>query len=349
MRVGEEPYSLAILFDQLELPPPRIVATDVSAARLHAARTAVYGRWSLRGVSEDVIVRYFRRSGVHFRLADRIRGAVEFRQLNLAEDLHRNLPVRDADLVVCRNVLIYLEPAVVRAATRALVDALAPGGWLFLGPSDPPLTEMPGHAGCEVIVTEAGLAYRRRITPDLPRVVQTRHAARVAELGVSATSSARPDAAPAPRVHELPPAVRPRALADEARGAIARIRELADAGHELAAAEACETALAAYGSEPELWLLRALLLTRAARFAEATQAARRALYLDRGLAMAHVALGMAESGSGNVRAARLAFDNALAALQLLDPAAVVAAAGGETAGRLAAAVQRHLHAMESVP
>jgi len=46
-------------------------------------------------------------------------------------------PSADLDLVVCRNVTIYFDQPAAQRLYRALIDSLAPGGWLMLGPSDP--------------------------------------------------------------------------------------------------------------------------------------------------------------------------------------------------------------------
>jgi chemotaxis protein methyltransferase CheR len=158
---GEEPYSIAMILDELgALDRASITGTDISRPRLADAQRGVYSKWSLRGVAGDVRRRYFAERGRYFELAARIRKPVDFRYLNLAEDRFPSLSIDiwGMDLILCRNVLIYFDrPTVVRVARR-LVESLSEDGWLILGASDPAISEM---IECDVVVTDAGLAYRR--------------------------------------------------------------------------------------------------------------------------------------------------------------------------------------------
>lgn len=90
--------------------------------------------------------------------------------------------------------------------------------------------------------------------------------------------------------------------------------------------------------------LHALLLSQAGRAREAAAAARRALYLDPSLAVAHLLLGGALARSGDTPAARRALRSAERLLADLPADAPAPAADGETAGRLCqlARAQREL-------
>jgi chemotaxis protein methyltransferase CheR len=158
---GEEPYSIAMILDELgALRNAEIVGTDISRPRLDQAQRGVYARWSLRGVPDDVRDRYFAPRGRYYELAERIRRPVDFRYLNLAEDRFPSLSVDiwGMDLIFCRNVLIYFDRATVQRVARRLIDSLSQDGWLVLGASDPSLREL---VDCDVIVTDAGLVYKR--------------------------------------------------------------------------------------------------------------------------------------------------------------------------------------------
>ncbi len=158
---GEEPYTLAVILrEDQPRRAVRITGTEISHVRLEAARRARYGRWSLRSLAEPVIRRYFTHRGSHYFLRPDIRAMVDFGYLNLADDEYPGGPLRltDLDLILCRNVLIYFDRQVIAGVARRLLDSLADDGWLFLGASDPSLTE---YVECEVVVTGAGLAYRR--------------------------------------------------------------------------------------------------------------------------------------------------------------------------------------------
>jgi chemotaxis protein methyltransferase CheR len=156
---GEEAYTLAIVCRELGLRR-QILGTDISEPRLAVARAGRYGRWSLRDVPPATVGAWFARKGAIFELDPSLRTGVSFRALNLAAGDYPSVAsgVWEMDVVFCRNVLIYFDAHAVAYAARRLVESLAPGGWLFTGASDPPISD---HADCEVMVTAAGLAYRR--------------------------------------------------------------------------------------------------------------------------------------------------------------------------------------------
>jgi len=135
---GEEPYSLAIiaweLFGSEASRRVEIVATDVSAAALHAARRAEYGPRSLRLLDAACRARYFQPlPGDRFLLRDFIRQMVQFRHGSLLDDLQRP----DIwEVVFCRNVLIYFAPAAAERFLRGLTQRLRPEGYLFVGHSE---------------------------------------------------------------------------------------------------------------------------------------------------------------------------------------------------------------------
>jgi chemotaxis protein methyltransferase CheR len=169
---GEEPYSLAILADQeLLLNRVHILGTDISHRSLVKAQSAQYEPWSFRGVAEPVISRYFQRDDRRFRLADRIRKVVRLAYLNLAQDSFPTLAedIWGMDVILCRNVLIYLDRPQIEAVANRLLRTLADGGWLLTGPSDPLLGEC---APFETVLTDAGVVYRRLISRAAHRQLQ---------------------------------------------------------------------------------------------------------------------------------------------------------------------------------
>ncbi|MBA3338736.1 MAG: hypothetical protein H0T54_03125, partial [Geodermatophilaceae bacterium] len=158
---GEEPYSLAVILKELGWPHgARILGTDVSRPRLDAARRGRYTRWSLRGVADARVDRWFERRGAQFELDPAIRDTVHFATLNLiADDYPSSSPdTRNQDVVLCRNVLIYFDMTSVAQIATRLLDSLAPNGWLLLGASDPPLSQL---VPCETVMTPGGVVYRR--------------------------------------------------------------------------------------------------------------------------------------------------------------------------------------------
>jgi chemotaxis protein methyltransferase CheR len=140
---GEEPYSIAILLTQV-LPDwerwnIEILATDVNPFALRRAEDAIYSAWSFRNIDPDALADFFVSVGRTRRLVHRCRSMVRFRLLNLAtatipEDAADG---QEFDVVFCRNVMIYFDDALTRKLANAFYDALAPGGWLFVGHTEP--------------------------------------------------------------------------------------------------------------------------------------------------------------------------------------------------------------------
>jgi chemotaxis protein methyltransferase CheR len=135
---GEEPYSVAIALLEAGRHDAgdQILATDVSARALDAARAASYAERALRRLPLDVATRWLL-PGKRRRVSMRARALVAFEQHNLVRDP----PPAAApfDVVLCRNVLIYFEPETAAAVIDRLVAALVPGGLLVLGPVELPL------------------------------------------------------------------------------------------------------------------------------------------------------------------------------------------------------------------
>ncbi len=136
--LGEEPYSLAMLLDELGDQTGRIVATDVDTSALARAARACYPAEALVEVSPERLARHFvpaaGRTRPEYQVAPGIRRRVEFRRHDLASD---GVPGEGRyDLVSCRNVLIYFEPALQESALRLLASGLAPGALLLLGEAE---------------------------------------------------------------------------------------------------------------------------------------------------------------------------------------------------------------------
>ena len=172
---GEEAYSLAITLLDAGVEGD-VLGTDISRPRLRAAHEGVYRKWSLRGVADATVARWFDHDGDRYTIAASARRHATFGYLNLAADSYPALStgVWGMDLILCRNVLIYFDAPTIERVSRSLLDSLSDDGWLLLGAADPPLT---ASMGAEVIETPAGLAYRRshagakRVEPPIARIV----------------------------------------------------------------------------------------------------------------------------------------------------------------------------------
>ncbi len=153
---GEEPYSIAMALLAEGLPEGRfrVLATDVSGRALQRAKEGLYGPWSLRRIEPEQEKRFLVAEGESFSVIPQVRRAVEFRRHNLAVDPP---PFLGLGAIFCRNVLIYFPTELAREVLRRFVDALAPGGLLFVSPAEVPLTN---GLGLEMVDAEGSVALR---------------------------------------------------------------------------------------------------------------------------------------------------------------------------------------------
>lgn len=294
---GEEPYSLAILLDRLLLDRASwdvtVLATDLNATALATARRGLYRPWSLRDVPAVVRDRYFRGRGARgIEVDPEIRRMVRFETVNLTEPFPATVTAGSMDLVLCRNVLMYLTPEAAGLAIAHLLAALADDGWLIVAPAE---------ASAQAFrplqpVSFPGVIFFRAGTPD--EVARPQPAATVSPRKQEASD--RPQRVRASRSGAVPPAARPAdpvpatALPagperpDELK---TRAQALADGGSLDAARELCEQALAADRLDAGAYRLLAAIEQEGGRPAPAMEALRRALYLDPDSSESHLALG----------------------------------------------------------
>ena len=135
---GQEPYSLAILMQELAPllggRPVEIVATDMAEAILTKARAGVYSDFEVRrGLSPERLKRWFQPHGVGWEASASLKAMVSFRRHNLLDGVG-GLGV--FDVILCRNVLIYFDAGRKSRVLEQLGCALAPDGALFLGSAE---------------------------------------------------------------------------------------------------------------------------------------------------------------------------------------------------------------------
>ncbi|WP_375742417.1 chemotaxis protein CheR [Corallococcus interemptor] len=158
---GEEPYSIAALLMAEGWEDHMTVrATDVSRTALQRAQQARYTDWSLRGPSADRMRPHLKQEGRYYLLSQDVKRHVQLGYLNLALETWPSAEsgLWQLDVVFCRNVLIYFNRATIEGVARRLHASLNDGGYLFTGPSDPPLGD---YAPFEPVLTEWGVLYRR--------------------------------------------------------------------------------------------------------------------------------------------------------------------------------------------
>jgi two-component system CheB/CheR fusion protein len=134
---GEEAYSIAILFAELAAAsggqlPVQVYATDLNEECIDKARKGVYSQNIAHDVSPERLRRFFAEVDGSYRISKPIRDMCVFARHNLLTDP----PFSQIDLISCRNLLIYLEPALQQKLVPRLHFALKPAGFLLLGSSE---------------------------------------------------------------------------------------------------------------------------------------------------------------------------------------------------------------------
>ncbi|PSQ46374.1 chemotaxis protein CheR [Halobacteriales archaeon SW_6_65_15] len=137
---GREPYSLAMLaLDDPEVDASRveITATDIDREILAAARQGVYRSTRTTDIGEqlaplDEYERYVERDGDQFAVADPVKELVSFER----HDLISGDPKSDFDLVVCRNLFIYIDAEHKLPILETVSNSLSASGYLVIGKTE---------------------------------------------------------------------------------------------------------------------------------------------------------------------------------------------------------------------
>lgn len=136
---GEEAYSLAMVFKETleQLKPPQdfklqIFATDLDRDGIDKARTGFYPANIAADVSSERLSRFFVQEENGYRICKEIRAMVTFATQNIIMDP----PFTKLDILICRNLLIYLTPELQKKLLPLFHYSLIPGGVLFLGSAE---------------------------------------------------------------------------------------------------------------------------------------------------------------------------------------------------------------------
>ena len=130
---GQEAYSIAMAIldnaKRWEGWSVDIVGTDVSNLAVARAAAGRYSSFEIqRGLPVRTMLRWFEQDGDDWVADPALRRSVRFTRANLLDP-----PPGRFDLVLCRNVLMYMPPPTRTAAFERLADAVEPGGLLILG------------------------------------------------------------------------------------------------------------------------------------------------------------------------------------------------------------------------
>jgi chemotaxis protein methyltransferase CheR len=321
---GEEPYSISMAVRAAS--PSRdydvtIRAVDMNRMSLAKARLGQYSTWSLRETPEDVQKRWFRSEGRMLQLDDSIRDSVIFEERNLTSQQPDLWRPETYDAIFCRNVIMYLSPEATRALMARVQSALVVGGYLFLGHAE----TLRGLSLRFHLCHTHGTFYYQRCAPE--EEVRRPHFRGGASAGADATRASRPERSAArplsALVHDCDSWV------DTIRRASERIESLTESASAASAPPApappawdLTSALdllqrerfgealdlmhglpAESDADPEVLLLRGVLLSQNARFESAEAVCRRLLAGDELNAGAHYLLATCREGVGDRKGA----------------------------------------------
>jgi chemotaxis methyl-accepting protein methylase len=129
---GEEPYSLAILWNRLQIPTAlKIIATDADPLCLERARKGIFLGSSLKELSPEYISSCFSRSNAkNYSILPHLQENISWYE----HDLLDSPPRGPFHLIFLRNnLLTYYQQPVLGPAAERIVETLAPGGFLIIG------------------------------------------------------------------------------------------------------------------------------------------------------------------------------------------------------------------------
>jgi len=156
---GQEPYTVLILlserFPQLKDWTIDFVATDISSEMIAKCQAGRYSQLEMnRGMPTPLLLKYFERDGLDWKVKPEIRSRVTFKTMNLSVPWPA---MRTLDIVFLRNVMIYFDVATKKQILSGIHRLLRPGGWLFLGSAE---STLGIHEGFERVTEGKAVIYR---------------------------------------------------------------------------------------------------------------------------------------------------------------------------------------------
>lgn len=327
---GEEPYSIAIALLEAGLPVNRfsIDAVDISQQALAKAQRAIYGKNSFRGEDWVDRNRYFQAVEDKYTVCPIVRNAVNFRQGNVLNEMVVIQP--KYDIIFCRNLLIYLEDCACQQVLNTLHSRLASQGLLFVGASETGKVVSDRFSYLRQSFT---FAYRK-VDSIQPPVLSSQSilSQSVSSQSVSppslVTSFKQPKLKPAVSQATIPaiqlperkaavnthahaePSLRSQAVTPSVNtlpdSDLQQAKQLADAGHLVAAIDCCKNYLETHCTNAEAYTLLGTLYQATMNYAQAERCFQKALYLQPNAyeALMHLAL-LKESRGDAIAAKRL--------------------------------------------
>ncbi len=307
---GEEIFSVAMLINEMGLQKKgikiQLLATDINTRSLATALDGVYSEWSMRAIPTLYLNKYFTKQGGAYQLSKAIRDSVNFSYLNLNSENYPSIMNGTCaqDIILCRNVFIYFALDRIKAITEQLSIALAPGGTLLFGASDPVSHTLSQLSVCSY----ADRSYYKKLQTPVQQEIVEQDTVNINEL-IEIKSDDLPQSAVVvslvdtenhavelmkschwqellERLHQLQK-IQPLSYKLE----IAKIKALANLGYAEKARHECQNLINHYPLVSELYYLLGLCQSEAEQIAAAEASFRKALYLDSNYLAARIQLG----------------------------------------------------------
>ena len=363
---GQEIYTIAMLLEEM-VPDPEswtfhLLGTDINTEGLSQAIRGQYTPWSLRATPEGYRERFFDKAAEQFVITPGLRGLVKFFYLNLLED---NFPTmltgtNAMDLILCRNVFIYLDPELLPPVMEKFKASLIPGGVLLLGASDLAAEPVPG---LEMQQWDNTFFFRRTDGMEIPIPApppqpaapppEPAPAERVAEPSVPTATT------PAPRgkYEDVIQLLREERWTDVVEkvdehlgrdGANAELTQhkakaLANLGALDEAAKTTQQSIDMAPLDKHTYLIKALVMLELNDLERAEEALKGAIFLDANFVEAHFQLGLLQLRQGDRQAGMRSLSNALELAEGIEPDRKVHNAPGMVFGRLADILRKEMH------
>ena len=372
---GEEPYSVAIVLSKMMASLKdwniEILATDLNTRFLHSASQGVYADWSFRGTPQWVKHTYFEKAhNGRWAIVPDIKKKVAFAQLNLMEEAYPSSSngTSGVDVILCRNVLMYLTPEAIRKVIHRFYCALTREGWLIVSPTETshelfsefaainfgevtlyrksPLS-LRMAVSCPAVIHDEGKFNVPLSEPSTekaePVLAMNYGACRdTPEIGSEETDSRTVSQAQALALYEQGryedvEQVIVTLLSQNRHDAPTMLllaRTYANQGRLSAALNWCDKAIVADKMAACAHYLRATILQEQGSLSEALLALKQAVYVEPQFVLGHFALGNLALKHGRRKESERHFENALLLLARYDEEDVVPESEGISAGRL---------------
>jgi chemotaxis protein methyltransferase CheR len=136
---GQEAYSVAMTVRdaaaQFSGWRAEIIGVDISPTAIAAASNALYTQFDVqRGLPVRSLLRSFTKDDAGWRLNNDVRDMVKFQTWNLLTDIY---PLGRFDVILCRNVMVYLDLQAKIDLLQKVSRSLADDGVLYLGTQEP--------------------------------------------------------------------------------------------------------------------------------------------------------------------------------------------------------------------